>query len=104
MPPNKVAVASLTLTFTDTRIIDNLKGEDVIYAVHSNLSFMGVNNVTTKTVYALSSRVEFNGPTTLSSNRGVQGGAIRALRVKSILMQKEWSFLTIQLCLEEVCF
>ena len=43
---------------------------------------MGVNNVSNNVnpVYSLSSRVEFNGPTTLSNNRGVQGGAIRAVQ------------------------
>ncbi|XP_064389969.1 uncharacterized protein LOC135337884 [Halichondria panicea] len=77
-----IAVAISTLIITNTSIFDNLEGENIIYAVHSNLSLTGVNNVSNNVnpVYALSSRVEFNGPTTLSSNRGVQGGAIRAVQ------------------------
>ncbi|XP_064388829.1 uncharacterized protein LOC135336892 [Halichondria panicea] len=77
-----IAVAISTLIITNVKMIDNLEGEDIIYAVHSNLSFMGVNNVSNNTnpVHAQSSRVEFNGPTTLSNNRGVQGGAIRAVQ------------------------
>ncbi|XP_064389949.1 uncharacterized protein LOC135337873 [Halichondria panicea] len=77
-----IAVAISTLIITNTSIFDNLEGENIIYAVHSNLSFTGVNNVSNNVnpVYALSSRVEFNGPTTLSNNRGVQGGAIRAIQ------------------------
>ncbi|XP_064388895.1 uncharacterized protein LOC135336950 [Halichondria panicea] len=77
-----IAVAISTLINTNTSIFDNLEGENIIYVVHSNLSFTGVNNVSNNVnpVYALSSRVEFNGPTTLSNNRGVQGGAIRAVQ------------------------
>ncbi len=67
---------------TYTSIFDNLEGQNSIYVVHSNLSFTGVNNVINNEnpIFALSSRVEFNGPTTLSNNRGVQGGAIRAVQ------------------------
>ncbi|XP_064388883.1 uncharacterized protein LOC135336935 [Halichondria panicea] len=77
-----IAVFISSLIITNTSIFDNLEGENIIYAVHSNLSFTGVNNVSNNInpVYALSSRVEFNGPTTLSNNRGVQGGAIRAVQ------------------------
>ena len=77
-----IAVVISTLIITNTSIFDNLEGENIIYAVHSNLSFIGVNTVSNNInpVYALSSRVEFNGPTTLSNNRGVQGGAIRAVQ------------------------
>ncbi|XP_064389809.1 uncharacterized protein LOC135337762 [Halichondria panicea] len=76
-----IAVAFSSLIITNTSIFDNFEGENIIYVVHSNLSFTGVNNVSNNVspVYSLSSRVEFNGPTTLSNNRGVQGGAIRAV-------------------------
>ena len=79
-----IAVAISTLRISNTSMMGNLEGEDVIYVVHSNLAFVGVNNISNNKnpVYALSSRVEFNGPTTLSNNRGVQGGAIRAVRSK----------------------
>ncbi|XP_064390063.1 uncharacterized protein LOC135337972 [Halichondria panicea] len=77
-----VAISTLIITNTSRLNFDNLEGENSIYVVHSNLSFTGVNNVSNNVnpVYALSSRVEFNGPTTLSNNRGVQGGAIRAVQ------------------------
>ena len=77
-----ITVVISTLIITNTSIFDNLDGENILYVVHSNLSFTGVNNVSNNVnpVYALSSRVEFNGPTTLSNNRGVQGGAIRAVQ------------------------
>ncbi len=77
-----MVVAISTLTFNNTSITDNLKGEDVIYAVGSNLLFTGINNVSNNKnpVHALSSRVEFNGAATLSNNHGVQGGAIRAVQ------------------------
>ncbi len=56
-------------------------------------------------IYVFDSRVEFNGPTTLSNNRGVFGGAISALTgVKYSLTQKELSSPTIQLPLEEGYF
>ena len=68
-----IAVVISILIITNTSIFDNLEGENILYVVHSNLSFTGVNNVSNNVnpVYALSSRVEFNGPTTLSNNRGV---------------------------------
>ena len=77
-----IALVISSLIITNTSIFDNLEGENIIYAVYSNLSFTGVNTVSNNVnpVYALSSRVEFNGPTTLSNNRGVQGGAIRAVQ------------------------
>ncbi|XP_064388740.1 uncharacterized protein LOC135336804 [Halichondria panicea] len=77
-----IALLMSSLIITNTSIFDNLEGENIIYAVYSNLSFTGVNTVSNNInpVYALSSRVEFNGPTTLSSNHGVQGGAIRAVQ------------------------
>ncbi len=76
------AVAISTLIITNTSIFDNFEGENSIYVVHSNLSFTGVNNIINNKIpiFTLSSRVEFNGPTTLSNNRGVQGGAIRAVQ------------------------
>ncbi|XP_064389950.1 uncharacterized protein LOC135337874 isoform X1 [Halichondria panicea] len=77
-----IAVAISTLIITNTSIFDNFEGENIIYAVYSNLSFTGVNTISNNVnpVYALSSRVEFNGPTTLSNNHGLQGGAIRAVQ------------------------
>ena len=77
-----IAVVISSLIITNTSIFDNLEGENIIYVVHSNLSFTGVNNVSNNVnpVYALRSRVEFNGPTTLSNNHGVPGGAIRAVQ------------------------
>ncbi len=98
-----ILVESSSLTFNNTTILDNLEVEVVISVLHSNLSFVGVNTFSNnmKPVYARISRVEFNGPTTLSNNRGVsrsiggraefgtansvarivvQGGAIRAVQ------------------------
>ena len=45
--------------------------------LQSSVTFTG-SNIVNGPVYAFISRVEFNGPTTLSNNRGVFGGAISA--------------------------
>ena len=54
-----IAVVISSLIIANTSIFDNLEGENIIYVVHSNLSFTGVNNVSNNVnpVYALSSRV-----------------------------------------------
>ncbi len=47
---------------------------------HSNVTLIGMNIISNNhgPVNAFDSLVEFNGPTTLSNNRGVFGGAVQA--------------------------
>ncbi len=68
---------SCTLIINNTDITNN--NMESLNISQSNVIFTGMNIVSNNgPVYAFNSRVEFNGPTTLSNNRGVLGGAISA--------------------------
>ena len=68
---------SSTLIIHNTDITNNMASLNIS---QSNVIFTRVNIVSNngRPIYAFNSRIEFNGPTTLSNNHGVFGGAISA--------------------------
>ena len=68
---------SSTLIINNTDITNNMASLNIS---QSNVTFTGMNVVSNngRPIYAFNSRIEFNGPTTLSNNHGVFGGAISA--------------------------
>ena len=68
---------SSTLIINNTDITNNMASLNIS---QSNVTFTGMNIVSNngRPIYAFNSRIEFNGPTTLSNNHGVFGGAISA--------------------------
>ena len=70
-------VERFNLIFNNTTITNNMVSLNI--EQQSNATFTGRNIVNNNgPINAFNSRVEFNGPTTLSNNRGMLGGAIRA--------------------------
>ena len=70
---------SSTLIINNTYITNNIGSLNIS---QSNVTFIGRNIIRKngRPVYAFNSRIEFNGPTTLSNNRGVLGGAISSVQ------------------------
>ncbi|XP_064397227.1 uncharacterized protein LOC135344071 [Halichondria panicea] len=70
-----------SLTINNTNITNNNVTRS-LSILKSNVKFTGLNIVSNNNgpVYAFSSRVEFNGPTTLSNNCGVFGGALSIIQ------------------------
>ncbi|XP_064389551.1 uncharacterized protein LOC135337551 [Halichondria panicea] len=68
---------SSTLLIHNTNITNNMASLNIS---QSNVTFTGMDIVSNngRPIYAFNSRIEFNGPTTLSNNHGVFGGAISA--------------------------
>ncbi|XP_064389295.1 uncharacterized protein LOC135337310 isoform X1 [Halichondria panicea] len=66
-----------TLIINNTDITNNTGSLNI---AQSNVTFTGMNIIGNngRPIYAFNSRIEFNGPTTLSNNQGVFGGAISA--------------------------
>ena len=64
--------------FISNSELTNNSATGAIDVYSSNVTFIGRNIIRNNgyPVYAFNSRIEFNGPTTLSNNRGVLGGAI----------------------------
>ena len=80
-----------TLIINNTNITNN-NVMSSLNMLQSSVTFTG-SNIVNGPVYAFISRVEFNGPTTLSNNRGVFGGAISADR-SEIYISTEGSIIT----------
>ena len=76
------------LIFNNTNITNN-KGS--LNISQSNVTFTGRNIVSNngRPVYAFNSRIEFNGPTTLSNNHGVLGGAVSAYQSEIYINTEE---------------
>ncbi len=70
---------SSTLIINNTEITNNILLGSLNIS-QSKVTFTGMNIVINGPIYAFNSRVEFNGSTTLSNNRGELGGAICAVR------------------------
>ena len=68
---------SSTLIINNTDITNNMASLNISQSI---VTFTGMNIIRNngRPIYAFNSRIEFNGPTTLSNNRGVFGGAISA--------------------------
>ena len=74
-----IYIQSCTLIINNTDITNNIGSLNIS---QSNVTFIGRNIVSNngRPIYAFNSRIEFNGPTTLSNNRGVFGGAISSVQ------------------------
>ena len=74
--------SSSSASISNSTLTHNFANErGVIDVSHSsNVTFTGMNIIRNngRPIYAFNSRIEFNGPTTLSNNHGMFGGAISA--------------------------
>ncbi|XP_064389302.1 uncharacterized protein LOC135337314 isoform X2 [Halichondria panicea] len=70
-----ISVYSGSVSINNTDITNNMASLNIS---QSNVTFTGMNIVSKndRPIYAFNSRIEFNGPTTLSNNHGMFGGAI----------------------------
>ena len=71
----EISVYSGSVSISNTNITNNMASLNIS---QSNVTFTGMNIVSNngRPIYAFNSRIEFNGPTTLSNNHGMFGGAI----------------------------
>ncbi|XP_064401792.1 uncharacterized protein LOC135347698 isoform X2 [Halichondria panicea] len=78
-----IGVYSGNVYISNSELINNSANNSGAISVYSsNITFIGRNIIrnNSRPVYAFNSRIEFNGPTTLSNNRGVLGGAISSVQ------------------------
>ncbi len=83
------------MSVSDSILTNNYASGGALTILQSKMTFTGTNIIMNNNgpIYSFSSRVHFNGPTTLSNNHGVLGGAISAER-SDININKEGVIIT----------